>query len=678
MATIPIGNFGQAVARPAPMPTVPRGDPIGQAGERTALIGAKVVNDMAQQQALQQQQEAAEQKRKDDEIQHAAIRAKTITALTGTKDKLADLHDQITQGVLDGSVPKEKAESEYAAQSAKVLEGIGTDLPEAQRGIVQAELTGDAARLGNSVRKAVTQRDRQDVTSGISQTLEYLQRQYRADPAKATQQAMSMVDQLGPHSTLNPEQLAKLKQTWKEGTQFTAGYELVSAGRADRKMLDAAEKSITSGLPDIDPQKRATLLDRVAAYRLHLDQKAELAAARVQRESERRLKLAEAEFKTFQTMADKGTVLDQAYIDRVIKTTSGTPYQAGVRMLAQQARDAGGLAAQPLRTQQMLLDQVDAEIAQRGRSPQLDARREQIAKVLYGSRQDFERDGLRAGLERGVISSLQPLDLTKGFPATLAQLRDRTPQAERVGMWAGRVVSPMTAEEAAQLKTQLDVLAPKDRAGMLSALAETVGPAGAQAMAAQLDKHDKPLALALAAGAQRTTQGRTVAELILRGAQAIKDKGVKEDTASEFGLKAQLAKEVGDAIPGSARENVLAAARLIYLGKQAEGDTVGPDGAIRLAIGGTLVEHNGKRLPVPAGVDLGQALRSYPKNAIAGQTKDGMVYLDRGNGMSVDVFVSGLPGMALEPVGFGRYVVRAGGSLATNADHRPIVVEVGR
>ena len=57
------------------------------------------------------------------------------------------------------------------------------------------------------MRKAVTQRDRQDVTSGISQTLEYLQRQYRADPAKATQQAMDLVDQLGPHSTLNPEQL---------------------------------------------------------------------------------------------------------------------------------------------------------------------------------------------------------------------------------------------------------------------------------------------------------------------------------------------------------------------------------------------------------------------------------------------------------------------------------------
>jgi hypothetical protein len=259
MATIPMGNFGQSVARPGPMPSIPRGDPIGQAVERTGQIASNVVNDMA-----------AEETKRQLEAKAAADRARTITTLTGTKDKLADLHDQIAQGVQDGTVPKDKAETEFASRSAKVLEGIGGDLPEAQRGIVLAELNGDAARLGNSVRKAVTQRDRQDVTSGISQTLEYLQRQYRADPAKATQQAMDLVDQLGPHSTLNPEQLAKLKQSWKEGTQYTAGYELVSAGRADRKMLDAAEKTITTGLPDIDPQKRATLLDRIAAYRLHL------------------------------------------------------------------------------------------------------------------------------------------------------------------------------------------------------------------------------------------------------------------------------------------------------------------------------------------------------------------------------------------------------------------------
>lgn len=687
MATIPMGNFGQTVARPAPMPTIPRGDAIGQAVDRTGQIAFNVVTDMAQQQTRLQLQDAAEQKRKDEEAQHAAIRAQTITALTGTKDKLADLHDQITQGVLDGSVPKDKAESEYASQSAKVLEGIGTDLPEAQRGIVLAELNGDAARLGNSVRKTVRQRDRQDVTSGISQTLEYLQRQYRADPAKATQQAMDLVDQLGPHSTLNPEQLAKLKQSWKEGTQYTAGYELVSAGRADRKMLDAAEKTITTGLPDIDPQKRATLLDRIAAYRLHLDQKAELAAARAQREAERRLKLAEAEFNTFQVMADKGTILDPAYIDRALTATSGTPYQSGVRALAQQAKDMGGLAAQPVQQQQMLLDQVNALIAQRGRSPELDKRKDQIEKVLRGSQQDLYRDGLRAGLERGVITDLKPLDQSGGIPGLIQQLQARVPLAQRVSMWAGRQVSPMTDEEAAQLKHQLDALPAKERSGMVATLAQAIGPQAAQGLAVQMDKKDKGMALAFAFSGSQTTEGRFTSELLLKGQQAKLDgtstKGEKQPDLKPAQWSAHIAAELDGVFPAQTlTDQTREAAVLIAHGIASEQggrlSTKDLDRAVRLAVGGSVVEHNGRKVLLPAGVDedmLAKRLRSISAEELAKQAPEGQV---RAGGVPMPVadFVKTLPGQQLMYAAPGKYVVIVSGRPVLNAKGQPIIVGV--
>lgn len=687
MATIPMGNFGQSVARPAPMPTIPRGDAIGQAVDRTGQIAFNVVTDMAQQQTRLQLQDAAEQKRKDEEAQHAAIRAQTITALTGTKDKLADLHDQITQGVLDGSVPKDKAETEFASRSAKVLEGIGGDLPEAQRGIVLAELNGDAARLGNSVRKAVTQRDRQDVTSGISQTLEYLQRQYRADPAKATQQAMDLVDQLGPHSTLNPEQLAKLKQSWKEGTQYTAGYELVSAGRADRKMLDAAEKTISTGLPDIDPQKRATLLDRIAAYRLHLDQKAELAAARAQREAERRLKLAEAEFNTFQVMADKGTILDPAYIDRALTATSGTPYQSGVRALAQQAKDMGGLAAQPVQQQQMLLDQVNALIAQRGRSPELDKRKDQIEKVLRGSQQDLYRDGLRAGLERGVITDLKPLDQSGGIPGLIQQLQARVPLAQRVSMWAGRQVSPMTDEEAAQLKHQLDALPAKERSGMVATLAQAIGPQAAQGLAVQMDKKDKGMALAFAFSGSQTTEGRFTSELLLKGQQAKLDgtstKGEKQPDLKPAQWSAHIAAELDGVFPvQTLTDQTREAAVLIAHGIASEQggrlSTKDLDRAVRLAVGGSVVEHNGRKVLLPAGVDedmLAKRLRSISAEELAKQAPEGQV---RAGGVPMPVadFVETLPGQQLMYAAPGKYVVIVSGRPVLNAKGQPIIVGV--
>jgi hypothetical protein len=61
------------------------------------------------------------------------------------------------------------------------------------------------------------------------------------------------------------------------------------------------------------------------------------------------------------------------------------------------------------------------------------------------------------------------------------------------------------------------------------------------ALADQLDKHDKPLALALKMGLDRTTAGRAASALVLRGAQALADKTVKKDDSALAGWKAEIA-----------------------------------------------------------------------------------------------------------------------------------------
>lgn len=678
MATIPMGNFGQAVASPGPQINVPRGDPIGQASERTGQIAQGVVNDMA-----------AQQTRLDLEAKQAAERARTITTLTGTKDKLADLHDQIAQGVIDGTVPKDQAEARFSKQSAKLLEGVGSDLPDQNRQVVLAELNGDAMRLGNNVRKAVTQRDRMDVTAGISQTLEYLQRQYKADPGKATQQAMDTVDSLGPHSTLNPEQLAKLKQTWKEGTQYTTAYELVHSARDSRQLLDAADRTLgdPNALPDLDPQKRAQLQDRIQAYRFHLDQQAELAAQRAQREAERRLKLAEAEFNTFQAMADKGTVLDPTYIDRAMQATAGTPYQRGIAALAKQATETGGLAAQPVATQQQALDQVNALIAQRGRTPELDKRKDQIEKVLRGSQTDLDRDALRAGLERGVITDLKPIDQSGGMPGLIQQLQQRIPLAQRVSMWAGRPVSPMTDDEAAQLQHQLSALPAKERSGMVAALAQTLGPQAAQGLATQMDKKDKGLALAFAFSGAQTTAGRYTSELILKGQQAKLDgtstKNEKQPELKSAQWSAHIASELDGVFPAQTlTDQTREAALLIAHGLSAEQGgqlrTKDLDTAVKLAVGGSIVDYNGRKVPLPAGVDegmLNKRLRSVSADELKAQAPEGLVRAG-GVPMQIGEFVKTLPGQQLMYAAPGKYAVIVGGRPVLNGQGRPVLIGV--
>lgn len=679
MVQIRLGNFGNVTPGRAPVVNPPALNQTARAVSELGQTAFGIATDMRAQETRLAQQELQEQRAQAE----AAERAREGAELNKAQDRLRDLHDDIGERVATGQLPRDQAEAEFSRLAKEAADESLQRLRPETRPIAAPRIDSTAATFGNSLRRTIAKRAKQEVTGSITESLEYFQRLYRTDPAKATEGAMGTLAAMGPWSDMTPEQRAKLGQVWKEQTQYTAGFEAVSLAREDRKGLAAAEQFIGT-LPDLDPQKRAQLLDRVQAYRMTLDQKAELAAQRAERERDRVLKRAEHEFNAFQALADKGTALSPEYVDRAIKATAGTPYAGAIAGIAEQARVTGGLAAQPIQTQQAMLDQVNAAIAQRGRSPELDKRKEQIEKVLKGSQADVERDPLRAGLERGVIAELPPLAFGGGIESVVQQLADRVTAADRVRMWSGKPASPLTSEEAANFGRMLSSLPAEQRGNAVAMVAATVPPQQAQALARQIDQRDKALALALARSTSdptrpwesMTSEGRTVAELILRGAQAVKDKGIKEDTAAEVGLRATLAKQVGDAVPEAARADVIDAARFIYLGKMAAGERVSAEGAVRLAIGGDLVEHNGRRVPVPMGLDLPRLLESLPATAIESQAPDGLVYMPDGRPLRVVDFLGVLPGAQLEPVGMGRYLVRSGGGLVLNKDRAPIVVDV--
>ena len=683
MATIPLGDFGQAVARPAPVASIPRGDPIGQAAERTGQIAGNVVNDLTAQQTRLDLQAAAEQRRKDEEAQQAAIRAKTITTLHGTKDRLADLSDAITQGVLDGSVPKEGAAAEYAKQSAKTLEGVGADLPDANRQIVLAELGGDAARLGNLVRKAVTQRDRQDVTSGINQTLEYLQRQYKADPAKATRQAMDTVDALGPHSTMGPDQLAKRKQDWKEGTQYTAGYEMVSAGRNDRKTLDAAEQAI-SNLPDLDPQKRATLLDRVSAYRLHLDQKAEISAQRAQREQERQYTRAATSYNAAIDQATAGT-LSPEYADQVLQDTAGTPLQAAFKQMLARQKETGPLAARTLEQQRTVLATINADITTNGIDPQRAELRKRHEHVLAAAEADIKKLGsLDAYAKRAPGFVVADLNLTAGLPGIAQGIAARIQQSEEVSGWTGKPESPLRPMEAEGLARLIRVMPPEQRADALAMFSNGLPAKQMQALGQQIsqgkdDDQTKAMGFALRLGATKTTAGRNASELLFKGAEALKADTIKEEKAAIDGWSSQIATQLQGVYLNQEQANEAAqAARLFMAGIVSEGGSANVRQAVGLAVGGHVKEHNGARIVVPAGFELTDVRKrtgSMTLEEVKAQAPTGKI-IAGGATMTPEQFLAALPDAKLQYVSRGRYYVRAGRGLVSNEKLEPIMIEV--
>jgi hypothetical protein len=679
MATIPIGGGRRVAPQSARLPNVSPAS-FGLASAQAVENIGRTVADTAQAAINEErrlQRVETERQRKQAE---AAERARETAHLGTIEDQMRDAADEIATGIRTGQVDKTKAEETWAAR-AKEIAGAGMEgfRPET-RPLVDKQINGLGLRLGNGIRKAREARDRDDVTAGLDTTLEQMQRLYRTDPAGAQKQAMATLEALGPFSNYTPQQLAAKGQGWREQTQFTTGYEAVSAARNDRKGLDAAEKLIEK-LPDLDPQKRATLMDRAAAYRLHLDQQAELRAQRAEREAERRLKKAEAEFNTFQTLADKGTMMAPEYIDRALVATSGTPYQQGVMALAQQAKETGGIAARPVAEQRKMLDALDSYIAKNGRTPELDKRRQQVAGVLQGSESDIKADPLRASVERGVNQELAPLNLSAGLAGLGQQLSARVTQAERAQTWTGAPVSPLTTDEADNVGRMLQSLPANQRAMALQTIAATMPAAQTQALAAQIDKQDRALAVALGLGAARTTYDRPTAELVLKGAEALKSKTIKEESKAVEGWAPKIAKGVGEIYSNPQQAGMIVdAARYILAGKVAEGSSGGERDirtAINLAVGGVVEERNGAKIVIPAGVDrqaFDQRLQQYPSDKIAAQLPDGRVYV-RGVPMDLQQFLTGLSGAQLRTVGRGRYVVLGGGSIAANAAGAPVIIE---
>lgn len=682
MARIPLGSFGNVIAQPPQRENVVPGafDGGGRALQHLGDVGMQVAAS------------AMEEQRHQDA---ALARAKAANAVLDREIAVKAIGQDIEQQVNEGKIHYNDAHTAYKQRVSDLgtPDMAGMDpvtVENFTKGVKRADFIGENA-IGGTVARA-RQADFRSQTDGILDKLGKQASLPGANPAQINAQADGL-DEIGKQAY--GAAWGKKKQDWVDSNWDAHLNQQAMTVRDDLAGIKNLEKQITEGdyADKLDSNRRNSLVAKLEAYKTSLIQRQEAAASRAQREQERVLKRAEAEFNTFQSLADKGTILAPEYIDRAIQLTAGTPYQNGIQALAKQAQETGGLAAQPVGAQQKLLDQVDTLIAKQGRTPELDKRREQIVKVLHGSQSDLKENGLRAGLERGVIRDMAPLDVSTP-EAFASSIVSRLTQAETVSLWAGKPVSPLDAGEADAVRNMLDALPPKQKSQAVSTISAAVGPRFSGALALQVEKQDKALALAFATSASRTTgstnwlgnqtiPSRFISELIFKGAQAIKDDTVMKDDKNVTGWKSSIAKRVEGAFPDeSLAVAVKDSAHYILAGLAHEnGGSVGSaeiDRAVMLAVGGEIIERNGKKLPIPAGLNAGEfekRLRNLPASDILKQASDGKVRVG-GVEMSASDFAVTIPGQELMYAGPGRYAVIVKGRPVMNTAGRPIIIGV--
>lgn len=668
MARIPAGEqLGNVTARPQRFD-----EAVIPGGAYGGAIGAAVTNIATDAQRMQRIEDQRAQM-----LQEAADKAQAMQIMTKGRDALADLHDTTAEGVRDGTIDKTIAAGEWQTRSREAITAAMEGVPASHRESVQFDLEHQSSRFARGIGKAVEQRDQQDVRSGINDTLEYTQRLYATDPKAAEALATETLKSLGPFSGMDPAQIQKAGQAWKESTRYTKAYGLVNGARRSNADLDKVATQLEGEeFSAMDPQRKSQLLTTIEGFKVANVQKAEAAARHAQAVEERNLRHAESQFNAANTILTTGKVLSDAYVQQVSQAVAGTPYELAFKESLKQGPAQAAFGMQPLSVMERTLSQVRAQLNVNGTDPKTEKLVKQMETIRDQAKKDYAEDPLLAAQERGVLTAVAPLD-TSSIAGLVSTIGERTAQASIVQQQTGGPVSPLLKSEAESVGKILNALPVEQRSTAIAQLATAVGPQQASALGNQMAPKDKGLGIALSLAADRTTAGRYVSEIVLRGTQAIKDKAVKEDNKALVGVRAAVAAEIGDAyIDQALRERMIDAAVYAEYGLQAEGNG-DPRNAANLVTGG-ITERAGKKVPLPRGMkpaEFDKRISQVTSVDIAAQLTDGKVYVS-GTAMDPAEFLNGVPTAALIHAGQGKYAVQTGAGIATNANGRPLIIEV--
>lgn len=424
----------------------------------------------------------------------------------------------------------------------------------------------------------------------------------------------------------------------------------------------------------LEPSKLIELRRRAAAYVTR-----EEASARS--DEDKRDAIAVKAYNELQAFALSGAMPSPEYEAQVKAAVAGTTHEANANLLLSKALIGASFGAQTLPRQQDMLKQWAAENSN-GTDPGFVALHKQAQAINQTQTKAYTDNPWDAWTQfgRGPVVKTEPMSAPGSAAKVVATRLQAQTALEAV---TGFTVSPLKADEAAEWAGALSALPPEAKAKELGAVGDQLSAPRLKALADQIDGKDKPTSLSLKLGADQTTAGRNVSVLVLRGAQAMKDKTVKADDAALAGWKANIAPLVRGVLGDPrAEDDVIDAA--FYVRAAMEQDGINVEGfklgaseekAVSLVIGKP-VERNGVRMLLPRGMsekDFNEKLSNFTPEALSGIAPSGNVYL-RGQPIPLQRFSSSLTNYGLKMDENGSFIPSVGGAFITldPAGQRPI------
>lgn len=663
-------GFGQVIAEPA-RPDRRRDVTPDQLGAGIAQAVKGIALDAIHTDRVENERVRQEQIR----LQAKADQAGAVRMVQAGQESLQTARDEFAEGIRNGTIPKAEAGKLWEQRRNEIrtesLEGVHSDYAS----MAQADFDTVGNRFSRDITKAVTDRNRSEVRDGLNGTFEAAQRLYMKDPAAARAMVDGAIQQFGPDSGLSVEDLGKARQKWEEGSAFTRTSEQIVGARRDNKALGLVESELASN-DTMDPQRKVQLMGQIEGFKVANIQRAEAAAARARAAEDAALRKAEGAFNAANSLVMGGKTLSPEYVTQLTQQTAGTPFAAAVPELLKQAPARSAFGMQPVAVMDATINQLRADLNVKGTDPKTEKRVTELENIRDGKRKALNEDPLIGAQEYGG-PPIPQIDTNSigGLVGSIAARGEAVTFAS--SQLGGQPVSPLTRQEADAVGKLINVLPVDQRSSAVAQLAQVIGPQQSAALAKQMAPKDKALGLALGLAGDKTSAGRYTSELVLRGDQAIRDKGVEKDNKALTGIRARVAAEVGDAyVDQGVREAMIEAAVLAEYGLQSEGSG-NPANAVRLVTGG-ITEQAGKKIPLPRGMEpkeFTKRLNTLTVDSLRTALPSGKVYVS-GTAMSTDDFLKQVPNASLIHAGQGKYAVQTGAGIATNEAGRPVIFEV--
>ena len=450
--------------------------------------------------------------------------------------------------------------------------------------------------------------------------------------------AMQVLEQTRPAvGAQGQEKLADLAR--KSLTSAAASHMLdqdpYALKEATGKALGEGGATGATGVPWVD----AASAEQVKQWNSAAQVKIHQIEGEVARDAAARDKLASDTLKEAFDLQDGGKYFSPMYQEKLLGATRGTQYAAQAEQLIHDQAQTAGFASAPASQRTATITSMAAPGADptKGTDPISVKALAGLQRIDAAIRTAVKDNPWTAAPQYGI----RGIDGTQ-FPITSLQdvvgvVQKRAAQIGQLEQWTGQPESLLQPQEAEQTARLLRTLPPDQAASVLGQIGSAIGnPGRIGALAGQISKTDKGIELAMLLAGDKTTAGRNVSELVLRGQQALADKTVKRDDAALTGWKSEIATLVNGTL-GNPQDEQRVKDAAYYVraamddaGSQAPGYQLrsGAADAVTLVVGAP-IERGGVKTLLPRGMkedEFDAALKRYTPEVLQSIVPGGKIY----------------------------------------------------